>query len=131
GSKPNDNGIGGRLTITSTAPYGGNATATVRLSPATVNTKDTLASAGMDNNGQPLPPVINVWLAPAGDPTHPVLFGTGTAIKTGPDANGNSTWQTSISAPLDELSIMPGNYVAYVYGYDGSSLTNNQVASDS
>ncbi len=130
GSKPNDNGIGGRLTITSTAPYGGNATATVTLSPATVNTRDGLTSPGMDNNGQPLPPVFKVWLAPAGDPAPPVLFGAGTATKAGPDASGNYAWQTSITAALDESSITPGNYTAYVYGDDGSSLTNNQVQSD-
>ena len=130
GGKPNDNGIGGRLTITSMARYGHNATATVTVSPAAVNTKDALTSPGVDNSNQPLPPVFKVWLAPAGDPTHPVLFGIGTATKMGPDHSGNYTWQTSITAPLDELLITPGNYTAYVYGDDGSSLTNNQVQSD-
>ena len=105
-------------------------TATVTLSPATVNTKDALTSPGMDANNQPLPPVFKVWLAPAGDPSHPVLLGTGTATKTGPDANGNYAWSASIASTLAELSIVPGNYTAYVFGDDASSLTNGQVPND-
>src|ERR1051326_3077424 len=125
GSKPNNNGLGARLTIS--APVGGTATASVTLGPATVNAKDALTSPGTDNNKQPLPPVFTVWLAPVGDPTHPVLFGTGTATRTR-DSKGNSTWQTTITSPLDGLSA--GYYTAYVYGDDGSSLTNGLVQSD-
>ena len=130
GSKPNSNGVGGRLTITPATIDGGRVTATVTLSPATVNTKDALTSPGMDANDQPLPPVFKVWLAPAGDPSHPVLLGTGTATKTGPDANGNYAWSASITSTPAELSIVPGNYTAYVFGDDASALTNGQVPSD-
>src|SRR5207302_814350 len=52
GTTPNDNGIGGRLTLTPPATPGGTATATVTLSPATVNGKDTLTSPGSDANNQ-------------------------------------------------------------------------------
>ena len=120
GSIPNDNGIGGRLTLTRPAIAGGAATATVTLSPATVNGKDTLTSPGLDTNNQPLPPVFKVWLAPVSDPTHAVLFGTGTAVKTAPDANGNQAWSTTITAKLAELAIVPGNYLTYVFGDDRS-----------
>jgi MBG domain (YGX type)/Bacterial Ig-like domain (group 3) len=125
GSKANDNGIGSRLTITSPALLEGNATATVTLSPATVNGKDTLMSPGVGDNNQPLPPVMTVWLAAVSDPTHPVLFGTGTATRVGPDANGNRAWQTSITARLNLPA--PGEYTAYVYGDDASSRTQSQV----
>src|SRR5439155_9959319 len=118
--------VGGRLAITPPATDGGTVTASVTLSPATVNTKDALTSPGMDANNQPLPPVFKVWLAPAGDPSHPVLLGTGTATKTGPDANGNYAWAASITSTLAELSIGPGDSTAYVYGNDASSLTNGQ-----
>ena len=130
GSKPNSNGVGGRLMITPPATPGGNATATVTLSPAAVNGKNALTSPGRDANNQPLPPVFKVWLAPVSDPTHPVLFGTGVAAKTGPDANGNYAWSTSITATLAGLPITPGNYTASVFGDDGGSLTNNQVPDD-
>src|SRR5205807_6280573 len=50
GSKPNSNGVGGRLTITPATIDGGTVTATVTLSPATVNTKDALTSPDMDAN---------------------------------------------------------------------------------
>jgi len=56
------------------------------------------------------------------------LFGTGTATRVGPDANGNQAWQTSITAPLNVPS--PGDYTVYVYGDDGSSRTNSQVQSN-
>jgi uncharacterized repeat protein (TIGR01451 family) len=130
GTTPNDNGIGGRLTLTAPATPGGTATAAVTLSPATVNNRDTLTSPGMDPNNQPLPPVFKVWLAPAADPTHPVLFGTGTAVRTAPDASGNTAWSATITATLAELPIVPGNYRAYVFGDDGAQITNNQVAND-
>jgi len=130
GTTPNDNGIGGRLTLTPSAIPGGTATATVTLSPATVNGRDVLTSPGTDANNQPLPPVFKVWLARVDDPTHPVLFGTGTALKTGPDANGNTAWSTTITTTLAELAIVPGNYTAYVFGDDGASITNNQVPND-
>src|SRR2546425_1995268 len=52
-----------------TTLFRSNATATVILSTATVNTKNALTSPGTDNSNQPLPPVFKVWLAPAGDPT--------------------------------------------------------------
>src|SRR5207244_2665441 len=97
-----------------------NATASVTLSPATVNGSDSLTSPGVDRDGRPVPPVFKVWLASVGDPTHPVLFGMGAASKIGPDRNGNYSWQTSITAPLDELSIRSGDYTAYVYGDDGN-----------
>jgi hypothetical protein len=67
-------------------------------------------------------------LAPIGDPAHPVLFGAATASKTGPDANGNYAWTASITAPLDARSVTPGDYIAFVYGDDGSALTSNAVA---
>src|SRR5213594_4914669 len=98
--------------------------ATVTVSPATVNGKNALISPGVGATNQPLPPVMTVWLAAAGDPTHPVLFGTGTATRVGPDANGKSAWQTSITA---RLNVPPGDYIASVYGDDASSRTNNQV----
>ena len=130
GSKANSNGVGGLVTISSSSLAAGSTlTAAITLAPAAVGGKDALTSPGVDSNNQPLPPVFTLWLAPAADPTHPVVFGTGTAIKTGPDANGNSAWSTTITAPLDP-SIVPGNYTAYVFGDDGSSLTNNQVPSD-
>src|SRR5207248_7351114 len=114
GSIPNDNGIGGRLTLTRPAIAGGAATATVTLSPATVNGKDTLTSPGLAKNNQPLPPVFKVWLAPVSEPTYAVLFGTGTAVKTVPDANGNQAWSTTITATRAESGIGPGNYLTYV-----------------
>ncbi len=127
GSKPNSNGIGGRLTITPSVQFGGSATVTVSLSPATLKTKDALTSPGVDGNNQPLPPTFTVWLAPVGDPTHPTMFGSGIATKSAPDANGNSTWSTTFTATLDDIAVTPGDYIAYVYGGNGNVLTNGAV----
>jgi Uri superfamily endonuclease len=127
GSNPNEDNIGGRLTIAGSVAFGGSATATVNLSPASLTSTDSLTSPGLDPNppNNPLPTQFKVWIAPVGDPTHPVLFGTGLATKT----NSDHTWTTSITQSL-ATSLVPGDYIAYVYGDDGSALTSTAVADD-
>src|SRR5206468_578977 len=44
--------------------------------------------------------------------------------------NGNYAWSATITGRLDEMTITPGAYTAYVYGDDGSIMTNNQVQND-
>ena len=102
--------------------------ATVTVSPATVNGKNALISPGVGATNQPLPPVMTVWLAASGDPTHPVLFGTGTRPGWGRTPMAIKAWQTSITAPLNVPS--PGDYTVYVYGDDGSSRTNSRIHSN-
>ncbi len=123
GTSPNTDGIGGALTITSSVPYKGSATATVNLSPASFSGVDALTSPGNDPNppNNPLPPRFKVWIAPVGTPTAPVLFGSGVATKTAPDVHGTVAWHTEITSTLDN-SIVPGSYIAYVYGDDGTTL---------
>ncbi|PYS18934.1 MAG: hypothetical protein DMG17_04445 [Acidobacteria bacterium] len=122
GSDPNSNGIGGRVTISPSVPYLGNATATVSLKPATLAGLEALLSPGLDGFNNPLPPQFKVWIAPNDSPNSPVFFGSGTAVKTGP-VNGIYTWSASITAALDS-SIVPGSYKAYVYGFDGHSISS-------
>jgi subtilisin family serine protease len=121
GSGPNSDGIGGHLTITSTVPYLGTATATVTLSPGNVAGLDAMTSPGLQD-GIPLSPQFRVWIAGSGDPTHPVFLASGNATKTGP-VNGLYTWSAIIPASIGS-SIVPGSYTAYVYGYNGSTLSN-------
>jgi YVTN family beta-propeller protein len=110
------NCVGGRLTISVDQAIG---TATVTLSPATVGGIDALSA----DNG--VPPKFKVWIAPANDPTHPVLLGTGNAAKTAP-IDGTASWTATITAPLDS-TIGSGSYKAYVFGSNGAALTNNAV----
>ena len=101
GSKPNDNGIGSRITITSPAEYGGNAT----------SDGDRIASDGQRQEcvDQSRRRRYQSAVA-AGDDrmagrrwrSHTSgLVRDGDATRVGPDANGNQAWQTSITAPLN------------------------------
>ena len=92
------------------------------LKPATLAGLEALLSPGLDVFNNPLPPQFKVWIAPNDSPNSPVFFGSGTAVKTGP-VNGIYTWSASITAALDS-SIVPGSYKAYVYGFDGHSISS-------
>src|SRR6185369_1453696 len=64
GTTPSTEGVGGLLTITSSVSYGGSATASVNLSPASLGGVDVLTTPGTDPD--PLsnpPPSFKVWIA--------------------------------------------------------------------
>lgn len=121
GSSPNSEGIGGHLAITSTVPYLGTASVTVTLSPGSVAGLDAMTSPGLQD-GNPLSPQFRVWIAGSEDPTHPVFLASGNATKAGP-LNGLYTWSANMPGSIGS-SIVPGSYTAYVYGYNGSALSN-------
>jgi len=119
GSNNNNSGIDGRVAINATIPYLGTGTASVTLSPATLAGLDSLNPDTAGGNSRQ----FKVWIASNLNPSTPLLFWTGEAKSTAGPVPDMFTWSASIPVTLTG-AFPPGAYTAYVYGYDGHSLSS-------